>query len=335
MKAALRLLIVLSGLALFVWFVLRAGPGDIWRTALGLGWLAPLALVPYALTYAADTWGWQSAFGRRPGAGVGFFELYGVRWCGEAVNNVLPSGTIGGEASKVYLLQKRGVPAGEGAAAVIVGRTVQTMTQVAFIALGVAAFLHVAPDRPGLQRALALVLALSVAALAALCWLQAQGLFTLLLRLPGCFPGRARLEAHRERLQQIDRQVRQFYRRDRRSFLRCAAGYGGGWLLDSCDVLLVAWLLGLPVTWPQALAVESFVGVAKLVGMLVPGALGAQESGIALVCHYAGLPPALGPAYALIRRGRDLVFAGIGWLLLFQEEGRAGLAGLGREAGLE
>jgi uncharacterized protein (TIRG00374 family) len=331
MKTALRLLIVSLGLTVFAWFVKGAGAAEIWHTALRLGWLAPLALVPYAFTYGADTFGWKCAFGQQSPQ-VPFRQLYRVRWCGEAVNNVIPSGTIGGEAVKVYLLQKCGIAIAEGTAAVIIGRTVQTLTQIVFIALGAGAFLYIAPDMPGLRMGTALVLALSLAAAGALVILQAHGVFTLLLRLPVWLPGRARLEAHRERLQQIDRQVLAFYRRDRRSFLLCAAAYGAGWLLDSADVFLVAWLLGLPIGWAHALAVESFIGIAKLMGMLVPGALGAQESGIALVCHWAGLPPPLGPAYALIRRGRDLVFAGIGGVLLLLDEGRLRLIGLKRKA---
>jgi uncharacterized membrane protein YbhN (UPF0104 family) len=105
-----------------------------------------------------------------------------------------------------------------------------------------------------------------------------------------------------------------------------AGSYFAGWLLDTLDIFLVAWLLGMPIGWTQALAVEAFVSVAKVLGLFVPGALGVQESGIALVCRLAGLPDALGLAYAIIRRGRDVVYASLGWLLLYL--GEATLKGL-------
>ena len=38
MKTALRILLLLAGLAFFSWFVIRAGPVEIWRTCLSLGW---------------------------------------------------------------------------------------------------------------------------------------------------------------------------------------------------------------------------------------------------------------------------------------------------------
>ena len=111
-----------------------------------------------------------------------------------------------------------------------------------------------------------------------------------------------------------------FYRYDRRRLEMSTGGYFTGWVLDTLEIYLVAWLLGLPIVWTEALAVEAFISVAKMLGLFVPGALGVQESGIVLVCRLAGLPDALGVAYAIIRRGRDVVYASIGWLLLYLEE---------------
>jgi putative membrane protein len=321
MKTVLRLLVLGVGLALFAWYVHRAGPGEIWQTVLRLGWLAPFVLIPYALTYGADTLGWNFAFGSRNRHGLGFRRLYRIRWCGEAVNNVIPSANIGGEATKVYLLRKGGVSVGDAAASVIVGRTVQTLTQVAFIALGSAAFLHIAGNASELRTGMAIILMVSVAAVATLFWLQTHGMFTLLLRLFDTFHWHlGHLEAKREHLQRIDRRVLEFYRNDRRHFLMSAGAYLAGWFLDTLDVFVVAFLLGLPITWLQALAIESFIGIAKLLGFLVPGALGVQESSIALVCRWAGLPDTFGAAYAIIRRGRDVVFASAGWWLLYAGE---------------
>jgi len=322
MKTLLRVLFLAAGLAVFGWFIHRAGPGEIVATLGRLGWRAPLILITLAGVYALETLGWRMAFGSRQRLAVGFPALYRVRLSGEAVNNVVPSGTVGGEAVKVYLLHRRGVPAGDAAAATIIGRTVQTLMQVTFIALGSAAFLHLAGDRPGVRSGMAIALALCVGLIVTLFYLQSHGMFTLILRAtdrlglhPRALVGRA------ERLRAIDRQVIHFYTNDRRSFVLSAACYLAAWLLDTFDLFVAAWLLGMPVGWLYALGIEAFIGVAKLLGFLVPGGLGIQETGIALVCHLAGLPPGFGPAYAIIRRGRDLFYAGLGWLLLYAGQG--------------
>jgi hypothetical protein len=72
-----------------------------------------------------------------------------VRWAGESVNAVVPSAYIAGEAVKVQLLHRRGVPRMQAASSVVAGKTAQTLAQVAFIATGAAAgAMHLAPDSP-------------------------------------------------------------------------------------------------------------------------------------------------------------------------------------------
>jgi uncharacterized membrane protein YbhN (UPF0104 family) len=79
-------------------------------------------------------------------------------------------------------------------------------------------------------------------------------------------------------------------------------------------------LLGLPLAWPEAIAIESFISVARGVGIFVPGALGVQESGVVLLFEIFGLPVPVAVTYAILRRGRELVYVLIGGALLFAEE---------------
>jgi putative membrane protein len=325
MKKLLRVVLLAIGLALFTWFLLRAGPTEIWHTGSRLGWRAPLVLVPFAAVYFVETLGWHFAFGRRKHRPLRLPGLYRIRWCGEAVNNVIPSATIGGEAVKVYLVHKRGVPGADATASVIIGRTVQTLCQVIFIGLGSAALLHVAGYKPGVRPAMLVVLGLSVALIVLLFVLQAHGIFALVLCLARRLGWSATaLERRRDKLVQIDRQVLACYQDDRRHLLFSACAYLGGWLLDTLDVFLVAYLLGVPMQWLQALGIEAFIGVAKLMGFVVPGGLGVQEAGVTLVCRLAGLPEPFAVAYAILRRGRDVAFASLGWLMLYLEETNLG-----------
>lgn len=328
MKAVVRAFLLLLGLALFTWFLHRAGPAEVWRTCSKLGWLALLMLLPYAAVSLADTVGWLFAFGtHRPG--LPFWTLCRVRWSGEAVNNVIPSVYVGGEAAKVYLLFKRGVVTAHAAASVIAGRTIQTLTQVAFIALGAIAFVFVIRPDSGALWPIFLVVGGSIGVVLILFWLQTHGIFTLAFKLLDRLGLRVpNVDTKRAKLQQIDRQIVAFYREDRSHFLKSAAAYFCGWLLDATDILLASHLLGMPIHWGQALAIEAFIGVAKIMGLFVPGSIGVQESGIALVSRLAGAAEALGPAYAVIRRARETVYASLGWLLLYLDQASLkGLAG--------
>jgi putative membrane protein len=284
-----------------------------------LGWLAPVILVPYVLVYVVDCLGWRFSF--PPGMKIHFATLFRIRWAGESVNNVLPSAYVGGEAVKVYLLRKHGVAAETGMSSAVVSKSAQSVAQLLFILLAAIAFLQLAGDQPGLRAGMTLVLGAGVLVLAGLFWVQRRGLFGSLLAIASALHLKfGFLEKHRAKILEVDQIITGFYRNHRARFCASTGIYLGGWLLDTLEIYFVAHLLGMPISWPQALAVEAFTSVAKVLGMWVPGALGVQESSIVMLGRLAGLPDPLSVTYALLRRVREILFAMVGWLFLYSQE---------------
>src|SRR4051794_206730 len=181
MKFVLRLLVALAGLALFAWFAYRAGLTEIVEAFRRLGWFAPLVLLPFVIVYLFDTLGWRAAFGRHPT--LRFARLMRIRWAGEAVNNVIPSAYIGGEAVKIYLLRKHGVPAMVAASSTVVGKTIQTYAQVVFITLGAIAGLTILPSVSPARYGMFAIAAIGSILVFLLFRLQQRGMFTALLAL--------------------------------------------------------------------------------------------------------------------------------------------------------
>ena len=316
MKLALKIFVAALGLALFAWFVQRAGVGEIARAFANLGWLAPVVLLPFGLVYLLDTLGWRFAFGDEGVPGVGFGTLARIRWAGESINTVLPSAYIGGEAVKVQLLHKRGVPRMHSASSVVAGKTAQVVAQVVFIAAGaVAGAANSSSGIPGARWN-----ARRSPRWRPSSWRCFSGFSNAGCSAPSplscpC----AALTKRAESFRRLDERIFEFYRKDRRHFVLSTAAYFGGWMADTLEILLVSHLLGMPIDFSQALAVEAFISVAKALGIFVPGALGVQESGIVFLCYLFGLPPALGVSYAIIRRGREVVYAAIGGMFLYAE----------------
>ena len=318
MKTFWKTVALLAGLALFGWYLSRADLRAVGEVLSRLGWRAPVVLAPYFCVYVVDCFGWR--FCLPPGLKVSFATLFRIRWAGEAVNNVLPSAYLGGEAVKVYLLRKHGVAAPVGTSSAVVSKTAQSVAQLLCILLAAIAFLKLGGDQPGLRTGMMLVLTGGVAVLIGLFWIQRRGLFASMLALANVLRLRfVFLEKRRSKIVEVDRTITGFYRNHRPRFYASTAFYLGGWLLDTLEIFLVAHLLGMPIAWPQALAVEAFTGVAKALGMWVPGALGIQESGIVMLGRLAGLPDTLSVAYALLRRAREIIFAVIGWFLLYAD----------------
>ena len=320
MRYASRIILTVIGVGVLVWFLWHANLSEIGHALRKLGWLAPLLLLPYFTVYLADTAAWHFAFKQAPT--VPFRTLLRVRWAGESVNNILPSAYVGGEALKAYLLSKRGVPVSQGAQAAMISKTVQTLAQLFFVALGGLAFLALGVAPAPFRTGMLIVLASGVVIVGALFWIQVRGLFRVVFEvLSPQLLQFARLEKRRADLLRFDAEVSSFYRGYPSRFLMCFAGYFAGWLLDTLEILLASYLMGIPVSVTQGLAIEAFLGVAKAFAVFIPGAIGVQESGVVFLCRMAGVSDEFGFAYAVLRRARDVFFVLIGWKLLMLEEG--------------
>src|SRR5262245_64340137 len=118
---ALRPLAVLAGGLIVAWLVWEIGPATLVAELRKLSWRLPLILLPQIVTNLFKTEGWRLAFPRhRPR----FRLLFPVRLAGEAVNETTPTGTMGGDALKAFLLVRAGagVSFGEGLVSVVVAK---------------------------------------------------------------------------------------------------------------------------------------------------------------------------------------------------------------------
>ena len=108
----LRIALMIAGIGLFAYFIHNADPakiraaflGEPWTEAndrhdRGLGWLSLLVPVPYGVVFTIDTLGWTFTFGANVLRGISFARLWSIRLVGEAVNAVIPSMYVGGEAA--------------------------------------------------------------------------------------------------------------------------------------------------------------------------------------------------------------------------------------------
>ncbi len=311
-----RLLLLAGGLGLCGWLLRQVDPRTVAEGFQKIGWLLPLALTPYLAVYVSDTLGWRFSFGSRGPAGVSFLNLFRIRWCGESLNNLVPSAYVGGEALKIFLLRKLGVGVREATAAAVVSKCVQTLAQILFIAGAALAFRSLLPDGSPVRSGLLTVTLGGLCVAIGMFFVQIAGVFGILIKLSSWTGLASKLTAERRKtLQQIDESIRTFYRTERLGFLGSIAGYLGGWLIDTLEIWLFAALMGSPITWIQALSIEAFVGVAKIMGMFVPGALGIQESGILFLGRAAGLTDPFCLTYAVFRRLRELLFIAAGWAL--------------------
>jgi uncharacterized membrane protein YbhN (UPF0104 family) len=184
--------------------------------------------------------------------GAWLYRLWKVRMVGEALNLVIPSGSLGGEPVKAVLLKRgHGVGYREGAASLFIARTVNILTLVAFGAVGFALMLgvEVLPRSFVLATGLGLLaLGLGIAVFYAV---QRWGAASFLARrLVAWRPSRhagerrgghlvGRLEGLLKHIHAVDGRFEQFYARRRLRFADALALAFLNWLVGAAEIMVI------------------------------------------------------------------------------------------------
>lgn len=314
----LALLGLLAGVALLtalvVWQGVRPVMQSIDRAGWGVFWLVAFYVAPLVL--AAESWRLLFPRGRGPGLGAGL----GLTWIGLAVNWLLPVGQVGGELVKARLMVRRGGAAGLTLASVMADKTLQLATLVPYSLLGLLLIIAYRAEA-NLILAVAGGIVICVALVLAFYRAQRRGLFGIMARLGERLLAGAQRTGVRAGALEIDEAVRATYQR--RSRLLGAASLRLAFRLTLCgEIMIGQWLLGYPVSFIDALILESLAQVVRAGAFLIPGGLGAQEGAIVLLGPAVGLPGEAALAIALFKRVRELG-VGLPALLVWQmREGR-------------
>jgi len=306
-----RSALIACGAILFVWLVVQIGPREVIGYFQRLSWrLLVLLVFPCIVFKVFDTLGWYFAFGARP---PDFLTLAKTRLVGQAVNATTPTGTLGGDAAKVWLLRGE-VSVSDSLCSLIVVKTTMIVSQGLFLLLGVfIARRAMAPDA-GVVTAMQWLLVLEVLAIGGFVFVQMAGVFGAGHRLLSRFAPFARAGV-RDAAADIDRGLATFYRR-RRGRLALSVGFNLlGWFASAAETWLMLLFLGAPVSVATALVVEAFGTGIRFATFFVPGQVGFFEGGTVATFLALGMSGATGLSFSLVRRVREAFWIGIGFLL--------------------
>ena len=315
----------LVGVALFTWTVWAADPTQIWQRLSALGWLAPFVPVPQLIASVMDTLGWKFSFAARADV-LRFSTLYGVRLAGEGFNHLAPSGYVGGEAVKVYLVTRRGVDGSDATASVVVAKTLMSVAEIFFILTGTILILPWIRSAGLRWLAVLAVVLLGGTSIAGIFWLQRRGLFGGLLGIFRRLGIRIRaLEVREDALRKIDHEILRFYREEPRRFAASVAFHFAGWILGAAEVFFLSSWIGTPVGITEAIVIDSLAHVVKGLTLFIPGSIGFQEGGIVALYVFFGLPPAAGVGFGLLRRAREIFCSALGFCLVWWQTRSSGV----------
>jgi putative membrane protein len=308
--------LLVGGTLLFVGVLVSQGIAAVASTLARAGWGLPLVAAFHLLPLALDAAAIRVLFAKAQ-AERSWRSALLARWVGESANSLLPAGQLGGPVLMARHLAGRGVRAPDAAAAITVSVTMQAFAQIVFALLGVALLgAKTGMVSPSTQRLAGLIASgVLVLQVGGFYMFQRRGLFAWVLRAAARFRGRRDWSHLTSQAEAIDAAVQSLYGRAgavAASFLLNLAG----WLAGTGEVFLIAMLLGFPVSWSDALLLESLGQAIRGAAFAIPGALGVQEGGYLLLAPLVGLPADASVALSLAKRARELLLGVPGLLYL-------------------
>lgn len=319
--ASLGIIFGLIGLLLFAYFVRRAGVdqilGGIQR--LGAGFILILAIS--SLRYIARGYAWTLCV-ERPHR-LPFRDAVAARVMGDALGNILPFVSVAvSEPSKAVFVKDR-VPLLVGLSALAIENIFYALSVSIFIFAGTATLLLSFSLPKPLRYA-------SIGALVTTLIIIPTGY--LLLRsqkkfLSGALRFLARqglapklMEKITSRTESLEERIYGFYQHNKGSFLYIFA-------LDMCFHLAgvleiyttLSFISPVAPTLRQAFILESVNRIINVAFKFIPLRAGVDEGGTGQVSKVLGFARGIGETLAIIRKGRDIFWSGIGILLIWRK----------------
>ena len=312
----LRYFFLLVGAVLLILLVRKIGVDTILENIRALGWKFIPILAITGVGYVFYTIAWMQ-FLSRLSNGIGFFELFRIKISGEAVNTLTPANFIGGDPMRIYLLKKN-FPVSEGAASVVVDRTLQSIAILFTILLGIiVAFLKFDELSANITYGVPIALVISFAFMGFLLVHQRRGLFSLILNVCRKIGIKREFsEKTVKRLMELDGHIIDFYNENHRGFLIALGCHIMGRLLGVVEIYAIGRVVSDEFTLFAALMLAAVAPMVMAVFAFIPGAFGVMEGAFSGVLYLLHLDPSIGITIQIAKRLRAAFWISLGLLFL-------------------
>jgi putative membrane protein len=291
-----------AGLLLAVAIIAYEGFGAVSAAFAAVGLGLVVVVVLRALQLAGAGVGWWIVF--PPGATVSPYLCIWVRFIREAINSLLPVAQVGGEIAGARLMTFSGTAGALAGATVLADMLLQVLGLFLFVIVGVAVLAVQGAD-DALLRSLMAGIAFMGAALAGFFAAQRFGGIKLIDRALMALAEKLGWSSLANLASLHDNLMRIYA--DGPRFTAALTVHLAVWFVGALEVVVALYLMGYPVSYGEALVIESLGQAARAGAFLVPGALGVQEAGFVAVCALYGIPAADALALSLVKRVPEIV----------------------------
>lgn len=331
------------GIIVLVVMLTQLDYAEVWRGLTHAGYWFFAVLLLWAALYILNTAAWwiiirsqeedSSGISSSPGlsrtsgisgtsgtSGISFLWLYKVTVSGFALNYATPGGLMGGEAYRIMELSPR-IGAERASSSVILYVMTHIFSHFWFWLLSIPLLLVLHPVSPFLAVLLALTAAFCLTAIWFFLRGYKKGLALRGMQLLRHVPLIRRwaqpfIEHHREQLDTIDRQVAALHNQNPRTFVSAVLLELGCRILSALEILFVFHVLMPSVNYLDCILILSFTSLFANMLFFMPLQLGGREGGFLMSITTLGYTASCAIFVALIIRIRELVWTGIGLLLI-------------------
>lgn len=311
-----RMLFLIAGAAFFILLIRKIGIASILDNIRALGWRFGLIFAISLLWYVLYTEAWRQ-FLSRVGNGIKFWHLFRIKVAGEAVNTLTPANFLGGDPLRIHLL-KKDFQMSEGAASVVVDRTLHSTATLLVIIFGItASFIGFKSLPANLRYGIPIATIVAVIFMAFVLIHQRKGFFSLLMTL--CKRLGIKKEFSKKtiaRFEKLDGHIIDFYTADHKGFWIALACHTTGRLLGIIEIYAIGRCVSDEFTLFASLVLCALAPVVNAVFTFVPGALGVMEGAYGGVLYLLHLDPAIGITIQISKRMRSALWIILGLVFL-------------------
>ena len=314
MKSGSQATLIVGFVGMFVLIGLTVwhGADHVGDAMVSAGWASVLVLLARGVAVAMAGAGWWLLFPREQRPSISL--CIGIRFVREGANALLPLAQIGGDFIGARCLALRGVRGPLAAASVIVDVLMQAISQLVFAIIGLILLMSIGGN--GLiVWPVAVGIALALPALGGFLLVQGEFGQRLVNKLLALFAGDRNWLAFGA-VNDLFERLSEFHA-NRRRLIRSVVWHLAGWFVGAIEVWVVLKFMGYQVDFGDAVVIESSMHAVRGAAFAVPGALGAQEGGLIVLCAIFGVPPEAALALSLVKRIPDLVI-GVPGLVAWQ-----------------
>lgn len=318
----------LIGILLFLIMLSQLDLREVWQGLKHAGYWFPAVIVLWAFLYIFNTATWyliirsqqndESAADNHQK--ISFAWLYKVTVSGFALNYATPGGLMGGEPYRIMELSPL-IGAERASSSVILHTMTHIFSHFCFWLLSVGLFLLIKPVDLFMLLFLLLVTAFCLLGIWFFMKGYRSGLANRVMRLLMWIPLVRRwaqpfVERHKEQLDTIDHQIAALHQQNRRTFFAGVALELSCRILSALEIYFILRVLSSNVNYFDCILILAFTSLLANLLFFMPMQLGGREGGFLLSTTGLGMTVNGGIFVALIVRIRELIWTGIGLLLI-------------------